>query len=85
MLVTGAVLQTTIANSQPNEVRAATVMNSKQQAVVNLAKAQLGKPYEWAAKGPNSFDCSGLVQYVYKKCCRYVGPSTNNNSGTYGD
>lgn len=33
--------------------------------VVALAQAQLGKPYVWAAAGPNSFDCSGLVMFVY--------------------
>jgi cell wall-associated NlpC family hydrolase len=32
---------------------------------VAIAEQQLGKPYVWAAAGPNSFDCSGLVQYVY--------------------
>src|SRR4051794_11264440 len=32
--------------------------------VVNTAMAQLGKPYVWAAAGPDSFDCSGLVQYA---------------------
>ncbi|MEW9079507.1 C40 family peptidase, partial [Terrisporobacter glycolicus] len=35
------------------------------QAIINIAKAQLGKPYVWGAEGPNSFDCSGLVYYVY--------------------
>lgn len=42
--------------------------NNKQQtvsgnSVVNRAYSQLGKPYAWAAVGPNSFDCSGLVSY----------------------
>jgi peptidoglycan DL-endopeptidase CwlO len=32
---------------------------------VSTALAQQGKPYVWAAAGPNSFDCSGLVQYAY--------------------
>lgn len=32
---------------------------------VELARAQLGKPYQWGAAGPDRFDCSGLVQYVY--------------------
>jgi cell wall-associated NlpC family hydrolase len=27
--------------------------------------AQRGKPYVWAASGPGSFDCSGLVQHAY--------------------
>ena len=35
------------------------------QAVVDRALAQRGKPYVWAASGPGSFDCSGLVQYAY--------------------
>jgi peptidoglycan DL-endopeptidase CwlO len=33
--------------------------------VVSVAYAQLGKPYEWGAAGPDSFDCSGLVMYCY--------------------
>ena len=34
---------------------------------VNLVAAERGKPYLWGAAGPNRFDCSGLVQYVYKQ------------------
>jgi cell wall-associated NlpC family hydrolase len=40
-------------------------------AAVRLAAAQRGKPYRYGAAGPHSFDCSGLVQYVY----RHVGVS----------
>lgn len=32
-----------------------------QRAAVTYALAQLGKPYVWGAKGPNGFDCSGLM------------------------
>ena len=32
---------------------------------VRAAMAQQGKPYVWAASGPNSFDCSGLMLYAY--------------------
>jgi cell wall-associated NlpC family hydrolase len=32
-----------------------------------LVKTYAGKPYLWGAAGPNSFDCSGLTQYVYKQ------------------
>ncbi|MCO7218239.1 NlpC/P60 family protein [Klenkia sp. PcliD-1-E] len=35
------------------------------QTAVQTALAQQGDPYVWAAAGPNSFDCSGLVQYAY--------------------
>ena len=38
----------------------------KQNKVVALAKAQVGKPYVWGATGPYSFDCSGLTSYVYR-------------------
>lgn len=38
---------------------------SRNEAVVNLAMKQLGKPYVWGANGPNSFDCSGFTRYVY--------------------
>lgn len=37
------------------------------QQVVNLAKSYLGVRYVWGGTSPNGFDCSGLVQYVYKK------------------
>lgn len=35
------------------------------QTAVATALAQKGKPYVWAAAGPGSFDCSGLVQYAF--------------------
>jgi cell wall-associated NlpC family hydrolase len=34
-------------------------------AAINMAKAQLGKPYVWGAAGPGSFDCSGLTMYAW--------------------
>lgn len=33
--------------------------------VVQIAYAQLGKPYQYAGRGPNVFDCSGLMVYCY--------------------
>ena len=33
--------------------------------VVDLAARMIGRPYVWGAEGPNSFDCSGLTQYVF--------------------
>ncbi len=38
---------------------------SRAQIVLATARAQLGKPYVWAADGPNAFDCSGLTMYAW--------------------
>ncbi|KIR02133.1 NLP/P60 family protein [Lachnospiraceae bacterium TWA4] len=35
--------------------------------VVDYATSRVGCPYIWAASGPNSFDCSGLVMWSYRK------------------
>ncbi|MFN8020201.1 MAG: LysM peptidoglycan-binding domain-containing protein [Acidimicrobiales bacterium] len=40
-------------------------MQGKIDTVVAYAKAQLGKPWEFAADGPDSFDCSGLTKMAY--------------------
>ncbi|WP_280367946.1 C40 family peptidase [Nocardia wallacei] len=34
------------------------------QRAIQEALAQVGDPYVWGAEGPNSFDCSGLMQYA---------------------
>jgi cell wall-associated NlpC family hydrolase len=34
---------------------------------VELAADLIGRPYVWGAEGPNAFDCSGLMQYVFAK------------------
>ena len=36
--------------------------------VIDLARAQIGRPYVWGGASPaRSFDCSGLVQWVYRQ------------------
>src|SRR4051794_23811953 len=32
---------------------------------IAAARAQLGKPYQYAGNGPNTFDCSGLTRWAY--------------------
>lgn len=38
----------------------------KAGVAVRFAYAQLGKPYVWAADGPNSYDCSGLTMAAWR-------------------
>jgi cell wall-associated NlpC family hydrolase len=35
-------------------------------SAMEFALQQRGKPYQYGGAGPNSFDCSGLVDYAYK-------------------
>ncbi|MFD4553410.1 NlpC/P60 family protein [Streptomyces sp. NPDC058469] len=35
------------------------------KAAVAYATAQLGKPYEWGAEGPSTYDCSGLTSQAW--------------------
>ena len=39
--------------------------NTQAGKAVAFAYAQLGKPYQWGATGPGSYDCSGLVQAAW--------------------
>ena len=43
-----------------------TVASFRAQAV-QVAAQQKGKPYRWGSTGPSSFDCSGLMVYVFKR------------------
>jgi peptidoglycan DL-endopeptidase CwlO len=36
-------------------------------AAIAFAKAQLGKPYQWGADGPGSYDCSGLTMMSWRQ------------------
>ena len=49
----------------PSPVNPVGASSLAAQIAVDTALAQRGKPYVWAAAGPNSFDCSGLVQFAY--------------------
>ena len=48
---------------------------------VRAALSKLGRPYVWGAKGPNEFDCSGLVQWAYRQAGVALGPDTYTQIG----
>lgn len=47
------------------------------QAAVDAALSQVGKPYQWGAAGPNSYDCSGLTMWAWA----HAGVALPHNSG----
>ena len=59
----------------------------KIEYVIYIAQNQLGKPYIYGTAGPNSFDCSGLTCYCFKKINKTLGRSAyaqgyEENTGT---
>ena len=58
-----------------------TTATEAEGIAVKTACNQIGKPYVWAAGGPNSFDCSGLTQYSWGK----AGVSLTHHTGNQWD
>lgn len=55
--------------------------------IVAYARQYIGYPYVWGGKGPNSFDCSGFVSYVFKHFGISLPSGTSyiwNNPTAYG-
>jgi cell wall-associated NlpC family hydrolase len=63
--------------------------------VLQTAAHQVGKPYVWGATGPDSFDCSGLVQWSFaaagirmprvSQMQWFAGPHVNYSDARPGD
>ncbi|MGO0906227.1 XkdQ/YqbQ family protein [Clostridioides difficile] len=58
-------------------------VSDKAKTVISEAKKHLGKPYKWGGNGPNSFDCSGLMVYCFKKVSINL-PRTSSQQSTVG-
>jgi peptidoglycan DL-endopeptidase CwlO len=50
--------------------------NPSAQVAVDAALSQVGKPYQWGAAGPDSYDCSGLTMWAWAQ----AGVSLPHNS-----
>ena len=60
------------------------ISNSNINKIINIANAQMGKPYKWGAIGPSSFDCSGFTSYIYKKGAGVSLPRTSVSQSKAG-
>ena len=69
------------ADWEANPVPPATRMR---QNVVNTALGKVGCRYVYGAHGPNKFDCSGLVYWVYKQFGYDLKPGARNQWSILG-
>jgi cell wall-associated NlpC family hydrolase len=51
----------------PKQVKIYQPIEGVRNDIIQHTVSLLGKPYKSGAKGPDTFDCSGLIYYVYKK------------------
>jgi cell wall-associated NlpC family hydrolase len=61
-----AIFLTVIFGCAPKQVKVYQPVGGVRNEIVQHAVALLGKPYKSAARGPDAFDCSGLVYFIYK-------------------
>jgi cell wall-associated NlpC family hydrolase len=57
------------------------VLNDEKRAeirakITGVAKQYLGRPYVYAAKGPNAFDCSGYTSYILRQFGIMISPGS---------
>jgi peptidoglycan DL-endopeptidase CwlO len=53
------------AAAQQDAAQTSSGPSSAAEQAIAFARAQIGKPYQWGATGPDSFDCSGLTMSAY--------------------
>jgi cell wall-associated NlpC family hydrolase len=53
------------------------------RTAIEAALSDLGKPYVYGAEGPDAFDCSGLIQRVYRQAGVEL-PRTSSEQATAG-
>ncbi|MDV6278822.1 C40 family peptidase [Rhodococcus erythropolis] len=58
--------------------------SSPEQHALTYAEGKLGAPYVWGASGPDTFDCSGLMQWAYQQVGIDI-PRTSQAQETSGE
>ena len=53
---------------------------TEQDDIIEYGKKYLHKPYRYAARGPNSFDCSGFTSFVFKEFGYKLHPSSEGQA-----
>lgn len=58
--------------------------SNKIDRMINLLEKQVGKKYVWGTEGPDTFDCSGLVKYVYSEVMGITLPRISYEQAEFG-
>lgn len=57
-----------VRQQNPQQWTTGSFMSGSQiTAALTAAAGKLGRPYVWGAEGPDTFDCSGLVQWAFAR------------------
>jgi cell wall-associated NlpC family hydrolase len=67
LLATMAIMAATALPAPVFADETAPPPTSEAQQVIDIAMKQLGSKWSFAATGPNSFDCSGLVTFAFRQ------------------
>ncbi|RRD40989.1 peptidoglycan endopeptidase [Leptotrichia sp. OH3620_COT-345] len=70
-------------SNSKSEKSSRTVKSGIRDQIIEFASNKLGAPYVWGATGPNSFDCSGFVGYVFKKAADLSLPRVSSAQATF--
>ena len=79
-----------IENSVSKVVTSENVMGNRvdyqndiRERILSFARSKLGSRYVWGATGPNTFDCSGFIQYVFNKSIGITLPRVSSDQANY--
>lgn len=66
-----------------SEVASKSSSSSVRDQIISFAQQKLGARYVWGATGPNTFDCSGFVGYVFKHAANVNLPRVSSSQATF--
>ena len=77
------IVKPVIEKEENQDKKIMNTKNSVRDKIIDYAQSKLGAKYVWGATGPNTFDCSGFVQYVYKRSINVDLPRVSKDQASY--
>lgn len=74
---------TVVGNSNIEETL--NTENNLREQIIAFAKDSLNIPYSWGATGPNKFDCSGFVKYIFSQKANIELPRISRDMATFAE